>query len=854
MKSDDQVEIQLAIELDGGYRVVRCRVDEAASEVTHAVIEIATNEDIDFAAPLGQTAELTIVVGGLVARRWTLVVGSIAFSRVEQGTMRYDVHLHARPWLARHTLETRKFREMSAKDVVSAVLGAHGVALRWQITRDPRVRSYTAQYAESNLAFASRLLEFEGIYYTFDEDGVMVLEDRSAAAAEVEALVPIFDMLDAAGALTKGAVGVLEARRVARVAPGRATVNDFNWKTPKTKLLTSETAERDRELDVYTYPEGFREPDEGKLLARMRLEAHRAPAITLDGAANVAAFAPGRRFSFTGAGDPSFAGDYFLVRVEHEARDVSFFADAGSGDDAPYKNRFRAIPADVPFRPALVTPRPKLEGTHTAMVRGPAGEEIHTDTHGRMKVQFHWDRNAKKSDEDSRWIRMVQENQTSQHLARVGWEMNVGYIDGDPDRPVSLSRKINGAMPPAYAQPAEKNSMTMKTPSSPSTGGFNELKLRDDAADMLFFVQAERDHTTSIKNDKSEEIARDETRKVLRNLRRATGRDQTLTIGGNSKEHIVGNRTLKVHADRKRTVLGSEKVHVKQALTLTTVDNETEKVGGVRMTFTGGFKMPDIKALGEKALTNLKSQAQKELVTPVVDAAKAGAKDAWSKGGGFGGLTSDAGGMIGGVVSGAAGAAMSKAGSGLLGSFASSAKDSVLSDLTGGLSKDFSLQNAANMFLIGSIQRTATEKMKRTVGGAFISVGISDFIVTTGNTQQELIGGLKLTATVREGITQSAKDMMYTVIGAAIRTSTKDTLSTADFTIVNVGAALDIKSSKQVHIKSKAIVVVGLSALDFVATGATLGMTPASISMTGSVQITAGQKVVMTGSTNEIGS
>jgi type VI secretion system secreted protein VgrG len=959
MKGDTEVRVQLEIELDGAFRAVTCRVEEEASTLTHAVVEIATNEDLNFEDAVGTTARLAIFSDGEVVRRWTLLVGSIELTRFAHGSMRYDVHLHARPWLAKHTLDTRKFQEIAANDIVQKVLGKHGVEQQWHLTRAPRTRSFCVQHGESDLDFARRLLELEGIYFTFDEDGVMVLADRSSAAPHVPGARSTFALIDPAG-LGWGELGVLEARRAARVAPGRASVNDFNWKKPKTSLLASKAADRDTELDVYNYPEGYREQGEGEVLAGLRLEAYRARAITLEGAANVGSFAPGHAFTFTGSGDSTFAGDYFLVRVEHEARDVGFYAE-GASEATPYRNRFVAIPLHVPFRPELKTPQPRLSGTHTAMVRGPAGEEIHTDKHGRLKVQFHWDREATGSDADSRWIRLLQENQSSQHLARVGWEMNIAYIDGDPDRPLAIARKINGAMPPVYAQPSEKNTMTIKTPSSPGKGGFNEIKLRDDTGDMLFYVRAEKDLDTQIKNDKSEDIARDETRNVQRHLRRATGRDQRVTIGRHSRERILGKRSLVVQKARMRTVEENETIHVKEKVTLSTVQNETEKVGSTRLTFTGGFIKPDFKAYAKTALTNLKGSAS-ELLPPLADAAKTAAKGAWEKGGGFDGLLDHpvklAGSVAGAAVIAAtsklldapkkeeeakaegegtateknaetkdadapkqeakseststttttttttatATATTTKSGElsflekieakltkddertdkedeaqqkeedaqakadqakadeekkneepvGLLESFAKTQGEKALDDLSGGLFKDATIKRAADMFLSGSIQRTATETMKRTIGGAFISAGANDFTVTTGTDQRELIGGLKLTAT-GEGISQSSKDLTYFTIGAVIRRSVKDTLSSAEITVTNVGAALRLGSSKQVHFKSKAIVVVGLTTLDFDGSGGAIAMTPDSISMTGALQIKAGEKVVVSGSKNDVG-
>jgi len=389
--SGHEVGIELSIGNDASLRVVRCRVEEAVSTITHAAIEIATTEDIDFASMLGAAASLVITTGDGASRRWTLVLGSAEFLRAERGTLRFEIHLHAAPWLLQHTMDTCKHRGLSAKEIVSKTLGEHGIKHAWRVTRTPRTREYCTQYEESDIGFASRLLEFEGIYYTLDEDGVMVFEDRSSACAPVDGPTSFFELLDSAGALTRGELGVLSLRRGARVAPGKATVVDYNWKTPKKKLVFSRAAEREVELETYDTSAGFREAGEGERIARMRLEAHRVRAHFIDGVANVPGFAPGRRFSFGDDGGAMFAGDYFIVGVEHEARDVTAFSGADeSADEAPYRCRFHAIPLSKPFRPAVRTPQPTVAGCHTVMVRGPAGEEIHTDQYGRFKAQFHW--------------------------------------------------------------------------------------------------------------------------------------------------------------------------------------------------------------------------------------------------------------------------------------------------------------------------------------------------------------------------------------------------------------------------------------------------------------------------------
>jgi type VI secretion system secreted protein VgrG len=863
--SDHHVGIELSLDVDGHLRPVRCRVEEGASVVTHAVVEVAAEGDVDFDAGLGAEASLTITLGGATARRFTLLLGSAEFSRVDEGTLRYELHLHAHPHLLAHTRDTRKYQGMSAKDVVDAVLSEHGIAHAWNLTREPKKRDYTVQYGESDLDFVSRLLEFEGIYFTFDEGGTMLLYDRSSAAEPVEGRSS-FPLHDAAGSLSKGETGVFAFHKVARARPGRVTLNDWSWKTPEKKLLASKEADRQQVLEVYEFPAGYREQADGEVLAQLRLEAHRTQASFVEGASNVPAFAPGRSFSFEG---PSFEGDYFLAAVTHEAHDVGFLRTGqAEADDAPYRNDFRAVPLAQAFRPEVKTPRPTIGGAHTAMVRGPAGEEIHTDRFGRMKAQFHWDREAKSNDEDSRWIRVLQETATSMNLARVGWEMSVAYIDGDPDRPVGYARNINGVMPPAYGQPSNKNLMTVKTPSSPATGGFNEIKLDDSAGSQLFYWRAEKDYQAEVKNDKRETVGNDETREIDNDLSHTVGRDQFIAIGHDSKETIEKDRSLVVHQKRTKTIAGSETVHVKDDLTVNTVKDETETVGGLRFTFAGGFHMPDYvgrakeiakglipdpKKAATEALTNAKDAAIEGAKKGATDAAK----KAWEKDGGLDGAMKDPGGMIGDVASGAGSAAMDGAIAGAKESLTKSL-DSLIPDpkaiaskLTGGLSEGITFDKLADEFLVGSITRTATDKMSRTVGGAFISAGLNDIKTTAAMLYAETVGGLKLTLSVTDVIGQSCDGYMaLTVGGAVMRTAVKDITFSADTTKVTVGGMLGLTSTTQVHVKSKTISLTGLTSLDFSVKGAGLVLDAAGVHMTGAVQVKTGTEVVVTGKNN----
>lgn len=590
------------VPLAEAFRIVAARVTEGISKLSLIEIELASHDGIDFAGAVGQDAVLSILLDGVPSRSWTTRLGSARFAGIEEGAMRYKLDLHPRLWFLRHTKNTRKFRNMSAKDIVSQVLSEGQVPFAWKTTRTPPVRKYCVQYRESNLAFVLRLLEFEGIYYSFTSDDILELGDKSQSADFVDG-APHYELLDAAGSLDRDELGVHEWRRRARVASGKASVNDFNWKKPRLNLLTSKAAGLDAELETYDYPTGFRSPAHGEYLAQIRLEAQRVPARTTSGKGNVASFAPLRKMSFGDIGGAGFNGEFLLIEVQHLFHNAVYQSALTLPMGRIYENSFSAIPSDVPFRPAWETPRPTIEGSHTAMVRGPAGAEIHTDKYGRFRAQFHWDREAKGTDEDSRWVRPLQESATSMVLARVGWEMSISYIDGDADRPVGIARNINGVMVPTYGQPAQKSVMTIKTPTSPKNGGYNELRLDDNAGSQSFFVRAERDFIGVVKHDKTERIGNNETHFVSVHMNRAIEHDQQVAIGANSKTSVGNDYRLEVKGDRSISVGGNETLEVGATAAASIFGNDQETVGSVRLTQAGLTTEGSINRRTEKTIS-----------------------------------------------------------------------------------------------------------------------------------------------------------------------------------------------------------------------------------------------------------
>jgi type VI secretion system secreted protein VgrG len=456
--------LNISLDLPGvtGFDVVAAHFSEGLSVRSYAEIEVATGEDLDWNAAVGQMATLTIA--GLETRVIKMKMQEACFLGNESDSMRWSVRLYDAMFPLSLTLDTYKFRNLSAQQIVEQILSEHRVVHRWKLRKDPPVRKYCAQYRESDLAFVERLLEFEGIWYSVEDDASVVLCDWSPGVELVRGGAEI-GLIEAAQAMSRGEVGVHEARRGARVAPGRVTLADHNWKRPDVPLRETAWGDAQQELERYEYLAGYRQPARGNDLAKLRVEAFRSEATFLSGKSNVLSFAPGNAFKMSPAAGDAFGGDWLLVRVDHRMVSGAYAKEKG---DTAYENRFDAIPLGRPYRPPLKTPRPVIAGTHTAMARGPAGEEIHTDKYGRFRAQFHWDREGVGTDDDSRWLRILQETSSSMVLARTGWELFVTYIGGDPDRPIGIGRAINAEMAPTYDLPGNMTRMSMRTPSSPA--------------------------------------------------------------------------------------------------------------------------------------------------------------------------------------------------------------------------------------------------------------------------------------------------------------------------------------------------------------------------------------------------
>ncbi len=382
--------------------------------------------------------------------------------------------------------------------------------------------------------FISRLLEEEGIFYYFDHDGSghkMVFRDKSETLAACPKQATASYSFSDEGWL-RDDDGVRTLDRVEQVHTSQVSLQDYSFEKPSFDLSVSLKGPGKEE--VYDYPGKYTEKSDGDAYARLRLEERETEAFLVRGTGRCRAFRPGYRFTLKDHFRADTNQDYVLTSVTHEALDSTY----RSSDLKPheYSNSFLAIPKSVPFRPARRSAKPVVRGSQTALVTGKTGEEIWVDNYGRIKVQFPWDREGKKDEKSSCWIRVAQiwagKNWGWVTLPRVGQEVIVDFIEGDPDRPIVTGRVYNADQMPPYTLPGNQTQSGIKTRSTKngSTENYNEIQFEDLKGSEKITVHAEKDMDTTVEHDDSQTVQN----------------NRTITVSGTHTETITKSTTIKI--------------------------------------------------------------------------------------------------------------------------------------------------------------------------------------------------------------------------------------------------------------------------------------------------------------------
>lgn len=513
-----------------------------------------------------------------------------------------------RPWLWWLTLTSnnRVFQNLSAQEIAEKVFNEAGFTdYTFQLKTKPAKREYCLQYNENDFNFVSRLMEQEGIFWFFTHAAgkhTLVLADDNSAFPSITGDKKIKYQAAASGARETGAIRSAELHLQATAQGFQSS--DYNYEQPKAALF-AQVGEKKGGMH-YPHPGGFSEKAQGDALAAWKVNALKAQAKQLVGESDCAALSAGHWFTLTDHDDKALNIDWLVIAVSHEY------------DRERYRNRFTAIPKATPYRPQSCTPEPFMH-TQTAQVVGKSGEEVWTDKLGRVKVQFPWDREGKRDETSSCWLRVATvwsgNGFGTQFIPRIGQEVVVSFIDGDPDKPLITGCVYNGANALPYSLPTNQAQSGIKTKSEK---GFNELRFDDKKDAELLAMQAQKDFQLIVLNDSNTTISHDEIHSVKNDRTRTVEEgnetvilkkgNRTIKIekGGDTLE-VKDKRSVTVKGDQEFTVGGDEMHKVKGDYTLNVDGNLTIRVSGT-LTLESG-KVLNVKsgaALNASATSDLK--------------------------------------------------------------------------------------------------------------------------------------------------------------------------------------------------------------------------------------------------------
>lgn len=633
------------------FHVVRYRGTEGICRLYRFGIEAASRDtEIPFDGIVGKAAVLKVDTPG--GERWFHgIVGRLEVTGESVEETHFRIELVPTVWLLSHRYGSRIFQNKSVVDIVTDVLESAGIGAdryRFDLQGKYVSREYCVQYRETDFNFICRLMEEEGIRWSFEQskDGhVFVMADAA-----------VYEPIDGDSVIRYASISGLNAseehvyrfRLGQGVRPGSVVLNDFNFENPTLDLNSRAELGRDVGLEVRDYPGEYVNQRDGQSLAKIRSEEFEAGRILGIGQSSCGRLVPGRTFDLYDHPYWDLNDSYLLVSVTHQgrqsgnvgngrselapdltanrsssswlyhggqvSRDVASNAMVQGGDpmdsvstpnqmDDPahsdsseainhsYECRFECMPATVMYRPPRITPWPEMRGTQTARVVGPPNEEIHTDVFGRVKVQFNWDCEGKFEEKASCWIRVSQGMAGGSYgimfLPRVGQEVVVDFLEGDPDKPLIVGRVYNADHMPPYPLPDEKTKSVIKT-NTVGGDGTNEIRFEDLAGSEQVLIHAARDLHFRVRNDRVENVEgghhltvdAHKHESIKKSKTSEVGLDVTEKIGGCKSLAVTGDVGVETKGNMSTASVGSYYVNADGEMVLESATAITLKVGG----------------------------------------------------------------------------------------------------------------------------------------------------------------------------------------------------------------------------------------------------------------------------------
>lgn len=529
-------------------KVVNFEVIEKLSHPFEVTVFLASEEDITFNDMIGKEALLTLF-SNEADRHFHGIIRKFYHSGNYGRFNLYTATVVPSLWLLSLEEDCRIFQNQKLTSIISTILIDSDITadrFEFRLKNKEIEKKYCVQYRETDLNFISRILAEEGIYYFFEhgrDKHVIVFADDPNAHIPISGQSVVGYNPTASMVAEKECIHSFDYSQ--RIRSDVFAHTNFNFKQPSVDLESKHQPGESQKRKIYEYPANCGDTERGRFLAKIRLQERTAFKEKAEGSSYCSRFTPGFTYILSDYSVDAFNGEYLLVEVKHFGQQPQSFEENASEGESGYSNSFMCIPYSVTYRPARIE-KPYVKGLQSAIVVGPPGEEIYSDKYGRVKVQFHWDREGQRDDKSSCWLRIGQTWSGNGwgmiSIPRVGDEVLVDFIDGDPDRPIIVGSVNNAESPALYALPANKTQSGIRTRSYPNGGldNYHELRFEDKKGSEEIYLQSEKDWNILVKNNKGQTVGNNETLTVKSSRSKSIGGSQNETVGGDSTVSVTG--------------------------------------------------------------------------------------------------------------------------------------------------------------------------------------------------------------------------------------------------------------------------------------------------------------------------
>ncbi|TPK92443.1 type VI secretion system tip protein TssI/VgrG [Mesorhizobium sp. B2-4-17] len=624
--------------------------DEISRCFAYTVGFVSKSRDVD---PLKILGGVVSVEGESDPKRWfSGLVSDFKLTRIEDRLAYYEASVRPWLWFLGNTTDCRIFQNMTAVEIVEKIFAKYGIAkFEKRLQGSYPSREYCVQYDESDLDFVQRLFEHEGIFYFFEHDEgkhTLVLCDAMNKLKPAPGYEKVLYNFEGHGS-RRDVEYITEWIPGSAVRPGAYAHTDYDFEKPGADLMAKSSqpfSHKEASGENYRQPGAHLDVGRGDTIAGIRREELQAVHQHSTAVGTVRGLFSGCKFTLESFPRDDQNQEYLVVSAEYRLFDPGYRTQ-NEAHSENFKVVLGVAPTKLPYRPARITPRPIMRGPQTATVVGPSGEEIFTDKYARVKVQFHWDRLGKKDQNSSCFVRVSQTWAGSGwgfiQIPRIGQEVIVDFIEGDPDLPIITGRVYNAAEMPPYALPGNATQSGWKSNSSKGGGGYNELMFEDKAGSELVNFQAQKDHHLLIKHDRNKTVQHDQSDRidhdarhsVGHNLDEDVGNNKTVKVGVDQTTHIGSNDTETVGANRSLTVGSNETIHIGANSTENIDANHSQTVAIVQTITVGAARVDTVGTSETRSVGAVQTNtigASRSVTVGAGQSHSIGTSDSWTVG------------------------------------------------------------------------------------------------------------------------------------------------------------------------------------------------------------------------------